>query len=91
MCAGEEAAFQRAQPILQALGQSVRFLGPAGRAASQSLPLPQTIRIAPAAAAKTNTRRKMTIANPLRERFPPWSNPCGYLPPQYQQMPRETT
>jgi len=33
MCGGEAAAFNRAKPILEKLGSSVRFVGPAGRAA----------------------------------------------------------
>ena len=33
MCGGTEAAFARAKPILEALGASVRFVGPAGEAA----------------------------------------------------------
>ncbi len=33
MCGGEAAAFNRARPILEKLGASVRFVGPAGRAA----------------------------------------------------------
>ena len=33
MCGGEASAFNRARPILEKLGSSVRFVGPAGRAA----------------------------------------------------------
>jgi 3-hydroxyisobutyrate dehydrogenase len=33
MCGGTDAAFARAKPVLEALGSSVRFVGPAGEAA----------------------------------------------------------
>jgi 3-hydroxyisobutyrate dehydrogenase len=33
MCGGSEAAFQRAKPILEKLSSSMRYIGPAGRAA----------------------------------------------------------
>jgi 3-hydroxyisobutyrate dehydrogenase len=33
MCGGSEAAFQRAQPILEKLSSSMRYIGPAGKAA----------------------------------------------------------
>ncbi|MBV9658536.1 MAG: NAD(P)-dependent oxidoreductase [Verrucomicrobia bacterium] len=33
MCAGEERAFQRAEPVLRALGSTVRYLGRSGNAA----------------------------------------------------------
>lgn len=33
MCAGKPEAFERARPVLEALGSTVRFIGPAGEAA----------------------------------------------------------
>ena len=33
MCGGERAAFERAEPVLQALGSKIRFIGKAGEAA----------------------------------------------------------
>jgi 3-hydroxyisobutyrate dehydrogenase len=33
MCGGEHAAFERAEPILQALGSTIRYIGKAGEAA----------------------------------------------------------
>jgi 3-hydroxyisobutyrate dehydrogenase len=33
MCGGEKSAFQRAEPILQALGSSIRYIGKSGEAA----------------------------------------------------------
>ena len=33
MCGGEESAFERAEPVLQALGQTIRYIGKSGEAA----------------------------------------------------------
>jgi 3-hydroxyisobutyrate dehydrogenase len=33
MCAGQSAAFERARPVLEKLGESPRYIGPAGKAA----------------------------------------------------------
>jgi len=34
MCGGEKSAFDRAEPILQALGKTIRYIGKSGEAAN---------------------------------------------------------